>query len=358
MKLAPDEQTALNELAHRCHWISPDTTVTSLSCAGEGNMNVVLRGQLSSGSSLIFKQSLPFVARYPQIAAPIERLQSEALFYETIKSIPELAESTPHIHGFDATSHILCMSDLGPAADYLFVYQHQTDFPTLQPTLVTLLQWLSRLHAVPLCAADESRLSNLKMRQLNHEHIFDLPWRPDNGLEYSHEVAESAKLLQHDERLRAVISRLGDIYLGRSEADSGRRLLHGDFYPGSWVQNTDDRVVVIDPEFCFCGAAEFDVGVFCAHLTFAGFLQSDIQSLLASYSPPPGFSPALTRHFAAAEVIRRILGVARLPLNVDESQLVQWLTWAAATLRTDSAATVGSTATADSAMAADSPQAD
>ena len=336
MKLALDESTALNELAHRCHWVSPDTTVTSLSCAGEGNMNVVLRGQLSSGGSLIFKQSLPFVARYPQIAAPIERLQSEALFYETIQPIPELAQSTPHIHGFDAASNILCMSDLGPAADYLFVYQHQTDFAVLRPTLATLLQWLSRLHAVPISATDETRLSNQKMRQLNHEHIFDLPWRPDNGLEYSHKVADSAKTLQHDEGLRAVVSRLGDIYLGRCETDSGRRLLHGDFYPGSWVRDTDDRVVIIDPEFCFCGAAEFDVGVFCGHLTFAGFLQSDIQDLLASYSPPPGFSATLTRQFAAAEVIRRILGVAQLPLSVDDDQLVEWLTWAAAMLQTGS----------------------
>ncbi|MCR9197382.1 MAG: phosphotransferase [Planctomycetaceae bacterium] len=330
MKLAPDEQTALNELAHRSRWITPDTTIMSLSSAGEGNMNIVLRGRLSNGGSLIFKQSLPFVARYPQIAAPVERLQSEALFYETIRSIPALVESTPHILGFDADSHILCMSDLGPAADYLFVYQQQTDFDTLRPTLVTLLQWLSRLHAVPVHAGNESRLSNEQMRQLNHEHIFDLPWRPENGLEYSEPVAETADALQQNESLRSAITRLGDIYLGRAEADSGRQLLHGDFYPGSWVRDSSDRVMVIDPEFCFCGAPEFDVGVFCAHLTFAGFEQTEISDLLASYGPPPGFSLGLTRQFAAAEVIRRILGVARLPLHVDERQLVEWLTWAAA----------------------------
>lgn len=299
-------------------------------------MNVVLRAQLSHGGSLIFKQSLPFVARYPQIAAPIERLQSEALFYDIIKADPMVAKFTPQILGFDAASNILCMSDLGSAADFLFVYQRQTVFDSLRPALVTLLQWLSRLHAIAISSDDQARLQNDGMRQLNREHIFALPWQPDNGLEYAERVAEVAGRLQQDDRLHSRIRQLGDIYLGHEDARSGQRLLHGDFYPGSWVQADHDLPLVIDPEFCFCGAAEFDVGVLWAHLTFAGFRQTDIQNVLvSSYRQPSGFSLPLARAFAAAEVIRRLLGVARLPLNADENQQVDWLTWAAATLRAD-----------------------
>jgi len=57
---------------------------------------------------------------------------------------------------------------------------------------------------------------------------------------------------------------LGDLYLS-----DGPTLLHGDFYPGSWLRTTQG-IRIIDPEFAFTGAAEFDVGVFAAHLAFTG----------------------------------------------------------------------------------------
>ena len=40
----------------------------------------------------------------------------------------------------------------------------------------------------------------------------------------------------------------------------GSTLLHGDYYPGSWM-TVDDAVFVIDPEFSFKGFPEFDLGV-------------------------------------------------------------------------------------------------
>ena len=48
--------------------------VTSVSIAGEGNMNVTLRVTLAAGDSkesIIVKQSRPFVAKYDSIPAPL-----------------------------------------------------------------------------------------------------------------------------------------------------------------------------------------------------------------------------------------------------------------------------------------------
>jgi 5-methylthioribose kinase len=47
--------------------------------------------------------------------------------------------------------------------------------------------------------------------------------------------------------------------------------------------------------------------------------------LLQSYVPPPGFSVPLALSFAGIEIIRRLLGVAQLPLRADDDQQVAWL---------------------------------
>ena len=61
------------------------------------------------------------------------------------------------------------------------------------------------------------------------------------------------------------MAKVGDIYL----SDDGGVLLHGDYYPGSWLK-TDAGFRVIDPEFCFLGPPEFDLGVLAAHWIFCG----------------------------------------------------------------------------------------
>ena len=76
-------------------------------------------------------------------------------------------------------------------------------------------------------------------------------------------------------------------------------------------------VVIIDPEFAFIGPPEFDIGVLIAHFTFAGVAQMQLMMALANYNAPAGFSIPLAWAFAGAEVVRRLLGVAQLPLAAD-----------------------------------------
>ena len=84
-------------------------------------------------------------------------------------------------------------------------------------------------------------------------------------------------------------------------------------------------VKIIDPEFAFVGPPEFDIGVLLAHLQFAGFADPDLIGALGNYDAPSRFSFPLARAFAGIEVIRRLLGVAQLPLTADLETKRAWI---------------------------------
>lgn len=314
LELLADNVRAVEVRLRALGWIPQGERITALGTAGEGNMNRTLRAQLTQGS-LILKQSVPFVAKYPQIPAPAERIAVEAAFYAATASDPTIASRLPKVIGFDADNRLLALEDLSAAADFTHVYQRGGD--TLIPHVRALLVWLSALHAMPVRSPEQ--FDNRDMRELNHAHIFRIPFAVDNGLDLDGITAGLAQVaagVAIDTALVARIEELGEIYLGARQASSQQALLHGDYYPGSWLQAGTD-VRVIDPEFTFVGAPEFDVGVFVAHLMFAGI---DHTTALAQYKAPRGFSMPLARAFAGVEVMRRLLGVAQLPLTANLEQ--------------------------------------
>lgn len=319
--LTAEAETLLRGLG----WIGEDERVLSLEPAGEGNMNVTLRARLPE-RSIILKQARPYVARYPDIPAPVTRLQAEAAFYHAIAASDPLCRHTPAVLGEDPANHLLCLQDLGEGSDLTRLYSGTAAVTELSQTVSTLATWLSGLHHL---ATDGLTVpTNDAMRALNHAHIFEIPFGRDSGVTLSPALAQRRADLAADDAVRRQAGRLGRIYLGAEAGDSTPILLHGDYYPGSWLELADGSVAVIDPEFCFVGAAEFDVGVLTAHLIMAGCEEQAAARLLRAYHPPEGFSPELARQFAAIEVIRRLLGVAQLPLSADDVTRNTWLSWA------------------------------
>ena len=293
--------------------------------AGEGNMNLTLRVTLDT-RSIVLKQSIPYVARYPDIAAPIERIGVEADFYRVIAGSMDLCQHTPEVLGFDPVNHLLCLEDLGPASDCTDLYNRKRDNCDEMKSLMNVISWLSALHG--LSNLDEhlpGGLDNRAMRELNHAHIFEIPLTPDNGLNLDPGLDPVAKHFAHDEALKERASTLGQIYLGREVPDCAQVLLHGDFYPGSWLKYPPDEIKIIDPEFAFIGPREFDVGVLCGHLIMCGYDGSQLTKLLDNYAGPPGFSQPLADAFAGIEIIRRLLGVAQLPLSASVETKINWL---------------------------------
>lgn len=332
LELLPENLPAIQSHLQGLGWIEPTTTLANPRPAGEGNMNRTLRldctGPAAARPSIILKQAVPFVAKYPDIPAPIERGAAEAAFYRATQHHSSLAARLPALLGVDQPNHLLAFEDLGQALDLSAAYSTPSIANKLPAIMPVLLEWLSQLHAI----APPEKLINLCMRELNHTHIFDLPLQPDNGLELG-ELSDIATEFASDQELHAAATELGDVYVGKRSHSSQPALLHGDFYPGSWLAelNGSDPVIhVIDPEFTFVGPAEFDVGVCLAHLQFAGMSIAEARSSIAAYRPQPQFDMALAEAFAGIEIIRRLLGVAQLPLSPETTATTKmsWLTTA------------------------------
>ncbi len=328
MDLVADNRDAISEHLLALGWISAAEKIENITSAGEGNMNRTLRVTLNS-RSIVLKQSVSFVAKYPDIAAPIERIGIEAEFYRAIADHSKLSQYTPEVLGFDPASHLLCLEDLGLSSDFTDLYNLNAgnhDLAEFDDELTRLVSWLSELHALPNLNEHLPRgLDNHAMRELNHAHIFEIPLTPDNGLTLDIGLSSVAEEFAGDEELRERATELGQIYLGRGSHDSAKVLLHGDFYPGSWLKHPSMGIKVIDPEFAFLGPPEFDVGVLLAHLSMCGFEPSELTNLLDNYTTPKGFSDLLVRAFSGIEVIRRLLGVAQLPLCATIETKVAWL---------------------------------
>jgi 5-methylthioribose kinase len=124
---------------------------------------------------------------------------------------------------------------------------------------------------------------------------------------------------KQDKVLKSRIKAVGDLYL--SEGDY---LLHGDFYPGSWLQ-TVKGVRVIDPEFTFYGPREFDLGVWKAHLMLSQHEDHVIDKLHLEYDVFSDLDVPLLNVFAGIESMRRLIGLAQLPLLMEISKKMEFL---------------------------------
>lgn len=338
LELLPDNLEAINAHVRELGWIPPTGTLTNPRSAGPGNMNRTLRfdcsacGEMKSRgeikgrgemASIVLKQAVPFVAKYPDIPAPIERGAAEAAFYHAVQNQPQLEARLPRMLGNDTANRLLAFEDLGQASDLTAAYGDEELQRRLDDFVQPLMQWLGDLHAItpPI-------LHNHCMRELNHTHIFELPLQSDNGLELG-ELADVAEHFANHHQLKDAARHLGKIYIGESAHASTPVLLHGDFYPGSWLGTPahPNDVKVIDPEFAFVGPAEFDVGVCLAHLQFAGMTLEQANTALDHYNKPQGFDNTLARSFAGIELIRRLLGVAQLPLpeSISTQTKIDWL---------------------------------
>lgn len=275
---------------------------------GEGNMNFVRR-VVTNRKSFILKQAHSWVEKYPDIPAPVERLRVEAAYYQRTRKDPFFHPYTPALLYYDAQNLTLIFEDLGAGTDFLFAYQkaykiHEND-------LIRLVQYLSRLHHLDWNGMPTFP-DNLALRQLNHEHIFYFPYHEDNGFdldEVQPGLQKISDLVKSDNQLKSIIAEFGQRYLS-----TGSVLIHGDFYPGSWL-SIGDSVKVIDPEFAFVGFAEFDIGVMSAHLLMTGLTESQLSQVWKHYQKRAVFNAGWCTIFCGIELLRRLIGLAQLPIS-------------------------------------------
>lgn len=278
---------------------------------GEGNMNYTLRVKTEEGKSLIVKQARSYVEKYPGIPAPEDRILVESRFYETIAANDFLKTHTPQILLTDDENHILVMEDLGTASDYSSIYKKGSALSLSDARLCAV--FIHQLHSNFKKKSHDVLMANEKLKALNHEHIFVYPFLEENGFDLENitpGLQAAALPYKKDKLLKEFSNKLGKIYL--SDDDT---LLHGDYYPGSWL-DTENGLMVIDPEFSFYGRPEFDLGVLFAHLYLAQQPDDVIEIIDNHYKKSLGFDDSLFKSFTGIEIMRRIIGLAQLPLDL------------------------------------------
>ncbi|MCI4670179.1 MAG: phosphotransferase [Bacteroidia bacterium] len=292
-------------------WIAPDEKVISAKIPGEGNMNYTLRIR-TNFRTFILKQSRDYVEKYPSIPAPKERAIIEGKFYELIQAKESLKAFTPEINYMDEENSVIMLEDLGESNDFLQIY-NKGEVIGLED-FREIMGFIGILHQNFKSTEGLSPLPNREMRKLNAEHIFNYPFMEENGFDLDtitpglQALAMKYKL---DSELKAKVEKLSKYY-----TEDGNTLLHGDYYPGSWLKTTEG-VRVIDPEFCFYGPAEFDISVTLAHLTLAEQGEEIKNKLWELYPPTNNFSQKLAISLAGVEIMRRLIGLAQLPLTLD-----------------------------------------
>ncbi|NJB71876.1 5-methylthioribose kinase [Saonia flava] len=298
--------TPLEELRNHLFYLgflnSEKEEVLSVEKPGEGNMNVVLRIKTNE-RSFILKQSRPYVEKYKQIEAPVERIDVEHQFYESIQD-DNLIGHIPKIIDYNESEHILILQDLGTCEDMTSAYETRE---IKIKTLLKLIQFLNIIHAK---STPKDFPKNMGLRQLNHQHIFVLPFMENNGFQLNdvqNGLQELSLPYKKDAALKREIKKIGEKYLS-----TGNTLLHGDFYPGSWMTE-GDNIYIIDPEFSFLGFAEFDLGIMTAHLTMITMENHFLDVILQHYTHK--VDSKLIKQVTGIEIMRRLIGLAQLPLN-------------------------------------------
>ncbi|MGB5783685.1 MAG: hypothetical protein WBM42_17560, partial [Eudoraea sp.] len=154
---------ALQDFLESNKWLNPNEKISAVSKPGEGNMNVVLRVK-SNQRSFILKQSRPYVQKYQQIEAPLDRIEVEYKFYKAIQGAA-IADHIPAILAFDQENYLIQMEDLGQCEDMTFCYgERRISLPALEK-LVGISEIIH--NAVNVENFPENRI----LRQLNHQHI-------------------------------------------------------------------------------------------------------------------------------------------------------------------------------------------
>lgn len=300
--------------------LSENEKVENVSIAGQGNMNVVLRVKTNQ-RSFILKQSRPFVNKYPSVSAPSDRILTEYEFYQVVRQNEVVKKYTPEIYWFDEQNFILCLEDFGPSNDFTSIYQKGVGLE--KADMADISRVVSELHFGFKDMSLSDVFANRELRALNHQHIFVLPVMAENGFDLDGVLPglqSQTNKFRNDEKLKKAAQELGAIYL----SDKGNRLLHGDYYPGSWLR-TEKGFRMIDPEFCFVGRPEFELGLAVAHLKMAQQSDSITKDMFVYYHFDERFDGALFSKFAGMEIIRRIIGLAQLPLDLDLKERLQLL---------------------------------
>tara|TARA_B100001093_G_scaffold188770_1_gene181334 strand:- start:282 stop:1244 length:963 start_codon:yes stop_codon:yes gene_type:complete len=286
-------------LKNKIGFLKLSEIINEIEIAGEGNMNVVLRIKTNK-RTFILKQSRPFVQKYPDLPAPVDRINVEKKFYDLM----DQNSFFPEILGYLPSDYILLLEDLGKGEDLTSLYN------TRRITSDLIKEFTLGLYYIHKKKAPADYPENIELRKLNHNHIFELPFKENNSFNLDHIQKGLENLSNPFKKNNSLKEKV--LYAGKIYLEKGNTLLHGDYYPGSWMRVGDNNYV-IDPEFSFVGPKAFDLGVMSAHVIIASGKTSFLEEIYNMYPEKVEFK--IISLYCGIEIIRRLIGLAQLPIR-------------------------------------------
>jgi len=240
----------------------------SISEVGDGNLNLVFIVKGSSGGIAV-KQALPYVRLVGESwPLPLSRSHFEHLaLTHQARLAPGLVPAVVHQNKALA---LVVMELLEPHIIMRKGLVAGTIYPRFVDDITTFMArtlFLSSDLAVPAAEKKEGIAAfagNHALCKITEDLIFTDPYRVAEQNRWTQPWLDAtAAAFRDDLELHVAISRLKLKFLNAPEA-----LIHGDLHTGS-IMVTERETKVIDPEFAFYGPMGFDVGAVTANLLMA-----------------------------------------------------------------------------------------
>lgn len=240
----------------------------SISEVGDGNLNLVFIVKGRSGGIAV-KQALPYVRLVGESwPLPLSRSHYEHLsLTHQARLAPGLVPAV--LHQNDALA-LVVMELLEPHIIMRKGLVAGTIYPRFVDDITTFMArtlFLSSDLAVPAAEKKEGIAAfagNHALCKITEDLIFTDPYRIAEQNRWTEPWLDAtAAAFRDDLELHVAISRLKLKFLNAPEA-----LIHGDLHTGS-IMVTERETKVIDPEFAFYGPMGFDVGAVIANLLMA-----------------------------------------------------------------------------------------
>jgi 5-methylthioribose kinase len=239
---------------------------------GDGNLNLVFLVRGPAGS-LCAKQALPYVRLVGESwPLPLSRAHFEHIaLVEEARHAPDLV---PAVHLFDATASMTIMDCLD---DHIIIRKGMIQaarYPRFATDIARFLaETLFRTSDLALPAGEKKRRvaelgGNIMLWKITEDLIFTDPYRVAELNRWTTpQLDADAKAVRADVALKIAVSELKEQFLCDGEA-----MIHGDLHTGS-IMVTEDSTKVIDPEFVMYGPMGFDTGAVIGNLLLSYFSQ-------------------------------------------------------------------------------------
>lgn len=239
---------------------------------GDGNLNLVFIVKGPEGGVAV-KQALPYVRLVGESwPLPLSRAHYEHM------ALTEQARLTgalvPKIHHYDERQALIVMELLEPHIIMRRGMIAATEYPKFADDISTFMARTLYFTSDLALTADRKKAliaafaGNSALCKITEDLIFTDPYRVAELNRWtSPQLDAYAARWREDGDLKVAVSRLKLKFLSSAEA-----MLHGDLHTGS-IMLTPEDTRIIDPEFAFIGPMGFDVGAIVANFLINFFAQ-------------------------------------------------------------------------------------